>query len=133
MPLKYGMRIRFASCNCTSVVIPLAFLTFHRHFFFSMCDALSALVGSKINAAAFHDVTVLSANAALLCYRLQPWRLPSRHRKCSDRTSTTPPRCAIGSIRLLFFFFVFKLISILVLIFIAIQIAVTAVLSLSES
>jgi len=55
MPLKYGMRIRFANCcNCIWYYsYSPRHLMFHRRFF-STRDTLSALVGSEVNAAAFH-------------------------------------------------------------------------------
>jgi len=36
-------------------LLPLAFLMLHRSFFLFTCDSLSALIGSEIIAAAFHD------------------------------------------------------------------------------
>ena len=143
MPLKYGVRIRFASC-CISVVIPLDIFNILSMLFFSKRDTLSALAGSEINSVIFHDAIMMllicSIMMLLICCSFS-WRCAAL---LSFMTLATPvtlstndprmlssgrtgrmPHIIIGRILLLFFFFffffffVFKLIPIFVLAFIA--------------
>jgi len=69
MECAYGLQV-----VTTSVVIPLGIFNVSSTFFFSTRDILSPLVGSEINAAAFHGTIMMLQFFQLhLCYRLLPW------------------------------------------------------------
>ena len=67
-------------------------------FFFSTRNTLSALVRSKINAAAFYDA-IMTLQFFLSPLTDDP-KIPS-----SDKTGGMPPRFAVKSIHMLFFLF----------------------------